>query len=216
MTNAELKKYLGNLARQTDLKTNDLNSHTGFCVRQGLRDFWSAYPWHCRCRSDDLTLTGLATNLPDDFAQFRSLRETDSIRGYKLVYLEKDEFDRKYPKPESYNTSNGPVVFTCYQDEGVWKVVVAPAVIKTLPLDYFRKPPADIAGLPDHLISGLVIAAGKYLWAPGTTAWWSASNAYRSELERLQVIDGPAGSMGSKFLDDTEQLEPGSVYPWAR
>lgn len=214
MTNQSLTQYLANLSRQTDLKTGDIDKHVAFCVEQGKRDLWEAYPWHCRCRTENLTLTGEATNLPDDFEMFRSFRDANSLKGLKLTHIDKSEFDRKYPKPSSFSSASGPVVCSCYQDDGRWKVAIVPVVTRTLILDYFVAPPADVSGLPNHLYSGLVIAAARYLWAPGTTPWWSASNAFNGELIRIQRLDGPVGDMGSKFLDDTEQMSPEEVFPW--
>lgn len=222
MTDKAFKAYLSYLAKQMGLDLDGLDAHISTSADLALADFWNAKSWSCRTRQYELPTTGAAEEtLPVDFEGFRTVRDKASAEGQDLVYKTKEEFDHLFPKPTAGPTTFTEM-FTIFWDGASsvkrWKLKLFPIPSSgtVIYFDMYTSKPQSVASIPSKLLSGLILAAHRYITLPGTVASQDAWFKYEPEMNRLERLDGPFKGRMFRALDDTSQpYVERTVLPWA-
>ena len=194
MTSDALKEYLKTEALAAGIATADLDARTTRAHDFGVADFWNCWPWTFRVQEYDHPVVAgeESSDLPDNFAAIKSIRETNSSFGQKLKFLEKEEFDRVTPKPTSEGT-NDPYYFTVYfnLNDGRHKIQFAPRpnVTGTIPMVIYLQPPADISDVPAGAVEGIVSTCCKYIYKWGSSEQINIAKLSYFAIERLKVTD---------------------------
>ena len=223
MTDKAFKAYLMFLAKQQGLETSGLDAHVATCADLALGDFWNAKSWSFRTRQYELTLSTEAEEyeLPDDFEGFRTVRDKAHPQGRDLTYKTKEAYDHLVPRPTAGPTTYTEM-FTVFWDgsSGVkrWKAKFypIPASGTVIYFDMYTSQPQTVAGIPKKALSGLILAAHRYISKPGTPASQDAWFKYEPEMNRLERADSPFKGHIFRALDDTSEPNAERVrYPWA-
>jgi len=203
MTRTTLKAHLNYHARQMAAQASNgvlvqfpmdkLDEFLDTVIESALGDFWGARRWPFRRISYTLPITVAANPyaLPDDFAAMSSIVDTTNDTGYHLFYLDKEEFDKRYPNPAFYTVGSERVYsLGLIQGENAWKIWFAPipAINNTIPMTYFSESPKDPAAVPDRYVSGLLAACARYLFRLGSKERNEAWMMAEAEYNRLESI----------------------------
>lgn len=218
MTHAELKKDLIYLAKASGLDAPDLDDHVVFCIARGLADFWNACSWSWRTRSEELAITAEQEDyeLPGDFSGVRTVRQKDSEHGGPIEFYTKEEFDRDYPAPTSYDAGY-PIICTAYKNttDGKWyiKFIRTPESGTIIYLDMYTTQ-GSVEGVPAGYESGLLASVEKYLYKLGTAARSNAWMQYDIEVKRLERTDTAFRGHLTRLLQPPPQLANEGLTAW--
>jgi hypothetical protein len=203
------------LLSQEGKKAGDVKRIVKTAVRNGILDFWGAYHWAFKEKSDSITTTENQeiTNLPDDFAGIFSVDEHVTSNGRALVIMAPDEYDLQYPYVEG-RAAGTPRYCKIFQDDGVWKIAVFPKPDSAVTLNLRYHTIYQNGEIPDKYIGGVSTFSAKFLWLPGTPEYRAAVIAANSELERLKVVNDPEVGDISRILDSSDVEDARNTTWW--
>jgi hypothetical protein len=221
MKQAQAEAYFTYLGKQSGMEAIGLEAHIKLCIEMGSNEFWNAKNWSWATRK--LTLTWTTANseqsLPADVIGFRSVRETSTPTGNKLIYKPLEEFEQDIPYPEAHPTTD-PQAFTVFYDNTTksWKVRMynVPSSGMTTEWIVYTNEPDDIERIPNKFVGGLTLCIDKFLYKLGTPEQISAvGQYYQIVLPALEVRDDPFQGRLFRKLDST-QAELTKQVPWVR
>ena len=212
MNNKDLESFL--ILRVKQLATGTLlATETIELVKQaieyGKADFWYARVWSFRHKQYNLVIASEQDRyvLPKECVGVGGAREEDSTSGSDFTYKPKSEFNRLYPRLDSY-TGGTPQIFTVYQDAKNFKRYIQfwpRPTITPIKLMLLLDTPADVVSIPDIARSALVACCFKYLYHPETQTGTLASTVAKMEIKELEIQDSPWSGDIWKFFDSTDE-----------
>lgn len=221
MKNADLERYLRFRMSQMrlggDLSSTEVAQFISMAVANARVDLWTAKPWTFRRHQYTLAISSEqdAYELPDNFAAIATSRENESLFGGEMVFLTKDEFDRRIPDPSAH-AGGTPIVYTVYSDTTNKKKYIqfAPRPSSmSLYLNILITSPNDVSSFPESARAALIAVAQKYLFVPGTSPFDSAYGLAENEIRKMEIEDSPYAGDAWKFFDSTDEKII-SMRPW--
>jgi hypothetical protein len=206
----ELKTYFQNLMFQYNKSEGkNTNKLIDIAINKGTKDFWGSAPWAFKERHTTKTTTASqeTVDLPEDFQGLVSVVERETTRGQKLYKLVQDEYDRLIPDSAG-QTEGTPDYYKVYFDDDRWKLALYPTPNDAMTLYITYHTLHSSQESPDKYIGGLVTTIGKFLFMPGSAAWFGAYNASLAEIERLKQVDNPDVEAISRMLDSSSDPIP--------
>lgn len=194
----EYTEYFTTLTKalKMDFTDTDMDNYVKNAIKSGLQQFWGAKSWSFKVATTTISITSAADSydLPDDFDSAVSIKEKNSIRGFKLIHMNKEQFDELIPKPAVWD-SDFPLVYTIYHvdsDDDAGKFVISiyprPSSL-TLDLAYNKTTNDNVKVVPDKFQSGVEACIASHIFLPGFNQRTVAYNEARAEIRRLEVQD---------------------------
>jgi hypothetical protein len=206
---------LAQLGLQGGLQAAEATGLVKLAIRNGLADFWHSRNWTFRRREYELVISSEQDRyeLPDDCCALAVGREQASLYGMSLVYVTKDEFDRRVPRPSAHSGGT-PQLCTVYEDKDKKYIKFYPRPdITPIYLSYLLDTPHSVDKVPDVGRAALLTSITKYLYTPGGHQYDAADNAAEREIGKLEVQDSPFAEDMWKFFDDTD-VRVEYTRPW--
>jgi len=209
MNERDLTKYFSLRLTQlglADMPPAELTKLVGEAIKHGKADLWHARQWSFRRMQYELTISSEQDEyeLPDDCCAVAVAREQSSLYGQSLVYVSKDEFDRRVPYPSSHSGSE-PQLCTVYENNKKKYIQFYPRPdITPIYLSYLLNTPTQVDRIPDVARAALMAVIGKYLYRLGTPEYLAALQMADMEIRKLEVQDTPLAEDIWKFFDDTD------------
>lgn len=215
MTKDQLTKHLTNMATLAGVPASDVQKIADNAREIGFLEFWNCRPWTFRTVEYTLVITAAADEyvLPDDFRAIRSVREKETLDGYQLRYMGKEEFDYNFPKQEALH-SDKPRIYTVYRKNGKFYIKLAPRPsAMSVYIDYLGGTPGDILSVPDEAAGALVAVCEKYIYPAKSAGRVDAAKIAQVEIADLENREGVFGGTIFKFFDDTDYIVD-TTRPW--
>lgn len=174
-------------------------------IKHGKTDLWHARQWSFRRREYELTVSSEEDRyeLPTCTAVAMS-REQTSLYGQSLVYVSKDEFDRRVPSPSSHS-GGYPQLYTVYADKKKMYIQFYPRPdVTPIYLSLLLDTPSLVDDIPDVARAALMAMIGKYLYRLGTLEWQTSVAMADMEVTKLEVQDTPFAEATWRFFDETD------------
>ncbi len=213
MTEESTLQYIKVLGTQQGIADEVLEDHALNVMSLGISFFWNAHPWPFKMKTATLDTSGSGPfSLPGDFSALVTATERTSITGLSMRFIDKVDFEMKYPNLDSYAAST-PQVGCVYFDAGEPKIKFYPRPsVDVMYLDYLWVANPQITDVPDNYSPGLMACFEQFLYKPGPMRIeaWKMANA---ELDRLLVVNQPVQAWPDHMLDDTETRIV-KVIPW--
>ena len=210
------------MVKALKIEVPDDDKYVKNAIKSGFQQFWGAKPWSFKVRTSTLSITSEADtyDLPADFDSMLSLREETSNMGFKLVYMDKEQFDEVIPK-QSFYSGNDSLIYTIFNVEDsdierpkkVLSVHPRPSST-TLYLTYNRTIPENLEDIPDKFQSGLEACVSSHIFMPGFDQRIKAYNEARAEIRRLEVQDNLDRSDISQHLIEGSRTIKDNLRWW--
>lgn len=185
-------------------------------IRIGLADLWHSNAWTFRRKECEIDTSSSAEQyeLPDDCCAIMVPREKSSTYGSGLIYVTKDEFDRRVPRPTSH-TGGTPQLCTMYTDkvQKKWIQFFPPPNVSPVYLPYLADTPSGVDKVPNIARAALIATISKYLYEPGSIKYQAADISADKEIAKLEVRDSPYAEDLWRFFDDTDR-QVGYTEDW--
>lgn len=219
MNENEAEKYFSLRLKQLkyvgDLEPGEVTDLVKEAIKNGKADFWHKRQWTFRRRAYNLSITSEADayELPDDACAVMVNRENDSLYGFGLVYVSKDEFDRRIPYPAAHS-GDTPMLCTVYRDKDKMYISFWPRPSSTtIYMSYLLDTPENLNNIPDVARAATYASIAKYLYPIGTPEHAIAMETADREIKALEIQDTPYAEDQWKFFDDTD-VRVEYTRPW--
>lgn len=197
MTDESVRTILSRQAKLEGQTPEEMTAQVTAAMQLGLARFWNARPWSFRRYEYTLTTTTSAGDyaMPNDTGAIGEVRDVTVSTGYSITVLPKDEFDRRFPKPEYY-----PVEVPAYAalwiddaavdpDKKKIRFFPRPSGTRSFKIDIFRDTPASWVPVPDKFSDVALLIASKFFLKSGSLEAASAEQEIQLELNRLDTDD---------------------------
>lgn len=195
MDKDRIKRVIEAQAIQAGFSANKAGAMADDAIAQAGPYMWGAYKWRFRRKQVSLTMTASQeyVELPDDFAQFFSLRHRDGTsNGWQLTYDAEDVFEYQHPNPTMISAGEPRAVKIVYDSEdGVSLAYFSPVPDSayTPTLVYFCNF-GSLSSIPEGFDKVFMAACWLFMYAPGSDSWMKADIAYnRAKAEAIKDID---------------------------
>lgn len=191
------------------LTSSELSDLVDQAVDSARIDLWMVKPWTFRRHQHTLVISSEEDRyeLPNNFAAIATARENESLYGMGLVFVGKDEFDRRVPRPGGY-TGGNPRLYTVYAETDNKKKYIQffpRPTVTPIHLNILITAPSNVSEFPDSARAALIAVAQKYLFLPGTLPFDSAYGLAEREIQKMEVEDSLYVEDEWKFFDDTDE-----------
>ena len=210
MTRKQLKTYLISEATVAGIAAGDISERVDQAINMGLRAFWGVWSWYWKMKEVTFSITATATTYdpPSGFGGLIKIVEQGTSSGGDLSFMAKEEFDRMFPKPAA-DASGTPVVVTCFQSDGKWKLQFYPRPSGAMDFNLVFEKGSGFAveEVPDGFADGLVIFCSKFIYKAGSKERRSIHNESMEIVRQLQLQNTahkkPMNSLVSQGPTDT-------------
>lgn len=209
MTERELKEHFAGLLNSAGIEIADIGNHIDRAIGLGMEDCWGAWSWSFKSKPYEFAISSSAESytLPIDFDSIKTIREKTSLRGMRLIFKPKEDFDKLVPRQTSYSTDT-PQIFTIFRDAGtnMWEIAFFPQPdsAMTLYMDYLTEAPTDISSFPARATGALMAYIAKHCFPYGTPGRVQAEALAERETEKLKVKDCVDGSRFTVFASSND------------
>lgn len=210
-------------ALKIDIPETDMKNYVNNAIKSGLQQFWGAKPWSFKESATTIAITTAADSydLPSDFDSAIAVKEENSFNGFKLIHMEKEQFDELIPKQSAWNNEY-PLIYTTYHvdsdtdDAGKFVISIHPRPSSlTLTLAYNKTTNKNVKVVPDKFQSGVEACVSAHIFLPGFNQRSVAYNEAMAEIRRLEIQDNPDRSNLANHLIENS-IPPRDNLRWWR